>query len=58
MCKNIPSEKVSNYFSLVANLLGDVLLKKFTAVWQRRTIIRILVLRCQTAIDQSIHLLD
>ena len=31
------SENVRDYFSLVANLLGDVLVKKSVAVWQRRT---------------------
>ena len=35
--QSIPSENVSDYFSLVANLLGDALVKKYEAVWQRRT---------------------
>ena len=34
-CKNIPSEKARDYFSLVANLLGDFLINKSIAVWQR-----------------------
>ena len=36
-CKNTSSENVRDCFSLVANLLGDVLVKKSVAVWQRRT---------------------
>ena len=35
--QNIPSENARDYFSLVANLLDDVLEKKSKAVWQRRT---------------------
>ena len=33
-------ENITDYFSLVANLLGDVLLKKSAAVRQRTTEIR------------------
>ena len=36
-CKNILSENIRDYFFLVANLLGDVLVKKSIVVWQRRT---------------------
>ena len=36
-CKNILSENVRDFFSPVVNLLGDVLIKKSVAVWQRRT---------------------
>jgi len=38
--KCIPFENITDYFSLVANLLGDVFLKKSVAVWQRTTEIR------------------
>ena len=38
VAKNTPSENVyaRNYLSLVVNLLGDILVKKSVAVWQRR----------------------
>jgi len=36
MSKNILFEQLRDYFSLVANLLGDVLGKKSVGVYQRR----------------------
>lgn len=36
-CKKISFENVRDFFSLVANLLGDVVVKKSVAVWLRRT---------------------
>ena len=38
--KNVPFENVWYFFSVVANLLGDFLLKKSVAVWLRGTEIR------------------
>lgn len=38
--KDIPFKNVRGYFSLVANLLDNALVKKFAAVWQRITEIR------------------
>ena len=35
-CNNIRSENVRDVFSLFANLLGDLLVKKSLAFWQRR----------------------
>ena len=40
---NVPFENVRDYFTLVANLLADVLEKKSVAVWQRSTEIRRMV---------------
>ena len=49
-----PSENVRNYFSLVANLLGDILVKKSVAVWQRRTEILRTVWLSRTQISTKI----